>query len=84
MAVINQGMVPKAMAVGSGSYSPGSAAVGQGQRGQQARQPAARQSKPGSLLRAIKKAARNQLAGHNCGGTAFHDGSGMAHPVGRR
>jgi hypothetical protein len=38
----------------------------------------------GGLLRAIKKAAKAQLAGHNCGGSAHHDGSPMAHPVGRR
>jgi hypothetical protein len=76
MAVISTGLVPKGLAGGSGSFSAGSAAVG--------RQRVARQPKTGGLLRAIKKAARYQLAGHNCGGAAHHDGSGMAYPIGRR
>jgi hypothetical protein len=81
MAVISSGLVPKTLAPGLGGSPVSSVAVGQGQP---ARQRAPRPSKPGSLLRAIKKAAKAELAGHNCGGTAFHDGSGMAHPVGRR
>jgi hypothetical protein len=76
MAVINSGLVPKTLAPGLGVSPVSSAAVG--------RQRAQRQPKPGGLLWAIKKAARDQLAGHNCGGAAFHDGSGMAHPIGRR
>jgi hypothetical protein len=85
MAVISSGLVPKTLAPGLGGSPVSSAAVGQGpgQQAPRARQRAVRPSS-GGLLRAIKKAAKAQLAGHNCGGSAHHDGSPMAHPVGRR
>jgi hypothetical protein len=77
MAVISQGLVPKAMAGGLAG-SPASSAVAAG------RQRAARPPSAKRLLSIVRLAGGGKLAAHNCGGTAFHNGSGMAHPVGRR
>ena len=87
MAVINSGLVPKALSRGLAG-SPSSVSPQPQPRQPQLRQ--ARQALPqvlprskGGLLGVIRKAARNQLAGHNCGGAAHHNGSAMAYPIGK-
>jgi hypothetical protein len=77
MAVISQGLVPKAMSGGLVG-SPAFSAVGAG------RQRAARPPSAKRLLTIVRTAGGGKLAAHNCGGTAFHNGSAEAYPVGRR